>query len=176
MNDQMLSLWNDLQSAQESFIAQMLVMNGNVIAVAPSQGWSALQVLEHIIVAEKGTLGYMKKKSSGGWDTLENTSEEHRAASLAVNNRLRSDERYAAPSVLPEPLGIRSFEEFISEWKDLRHEMEIFVSQVDPVFYEKLVFKQPIAGMLNLKQALQFMTLHILHHIPQIQRLKIEMV
>ncbi|MFM9004182.1 MAG: DinB family protein [Flavobacteriales bacterium] len=68
---------------------------------APQGEWSIAQVLEHLLASEGGTLGYMKKKSSGGWDSLEVAAAEHNEKSAAIHARLESNERYKAPDVLP---------------------------------------------------------------------------
>lgn len=138
---------------------------------APAGEWSIAQVVEHILSSETGTLGYMKKKSSGGWDVLEDAGDEHRASSAAINARLESNERYKAPDVLPEPTNALALGELYEKWNTLREELRSFVSQVQPEHFHKLVFRQPAAGMLTLLHALEFMDAHLRHHIPQIERI-----
>jgi hypothetical protein len=139
--------------------------------VGPAGEWSIAQVVEHILASEAGTLGYMKKKSSGGWDLLEDAGDEHRASSAAINARLESDERYKAPDVLPEPTNTISLPTLFEKWNTLRAEMHAFVSQVPPAHFHKLVFRQPAAGMLTLLHTLEFMDAHLRHHLPQIERI-----
>jgi len=172
MNTELETRWNDLVHAQEAFLASLNGWSDEQLRKQAEGSWSANQVLEHILIAETGTLGYMKKKSSSGWDVLEKTGEEHIQKSKAVNTRLASPDRYQAPSVLPEPTNNYSFEQMNTQWKMLREDMIKFISSVDDVHYDKLVFRQPIAGMLNLLQAMEFMNYHIRHHLPQIQRIK----
>ena len=133
--------------------------------------WSIAQVVEHLLASEKGTLGYMKKKSSGGWDALEDEAEQHRASSAAINARLESNERYKAPEVLPEPTNAQSLHALFSAWNELRKEMHAFLESVEPQHLHKLVFRQPAAGMLTVLQTLEFMDAHLRHHIPQIERI-----
>jgi hypothetical protein len=172
MNDQLFTRWTGLEEAKSEFLTELYSWETEDLSRKPGVGWSAIQVMEHILTAERGTLGYMKKKSSSGWEGLEITGHEHNVSSKAVNERLQSPEKYQAPSVLSEPTGISSLGEHINDWNQLRSEMKDFVESVDPVYYNRLVFRQPIAGMLNLLQALEFMTYHIHHHIPQLHRIK----
>lgn len=139
--------------------------------VGPAGEWSIAQVVEHILSSETGTLGYMKKKSSGGWDALENAGDEHRASSAAINARLESNERYKAPDVLPEPSNAVALGKLFEKWNTLRTELVEFVSHIQPEHFHKLVFRQPAAGMLSVLHALEFMDAHSRHHLPQIERI-----
>jgi len=133
--------------------------------------WSATQVIEHLLASEGGTLGYMLKKSSGGWDTLENADKAHHENSRSINERLRSDERYKAPDVLPVPPNASSKEELMNQWNALREKLENFIDTIEVQHLDKLVFRQPAAGMLNIVHTLEFMEAHLRHHLPQVQRI-----
>jgi hypothetical protein len=139
--------------------------------VPPAGEWSIAQVVEHLLASETGTLGYMKKKSSGGWDALEDASDTHHASSAAINARLESNERYKAPDVLPEPTNTIALGELFEKWNALRAELLDFVSHIPPEHFHKLVFRQPAAGMLTVLHALDFMDAHLRHHLPQIERI-----
>ena len=139
--------------------------------VGPAGEWSLAQVVEHLLASEGGTLGYMKKKSSGGWDALEDAGSDHHASSAAINARLESNERYKAPDVLPEPSNAIALSDLIVKWNALRAELLDFVSTIQPEHFNKLVFRQPAAGMLNVLHALEFMDAHLRHHLPQVARI-----
>jgi hypothetical protein len=131
--------------------------------------WSVCQVFEHILQSETGTLGYMLKKSSSGWDALENEGDEQAKNGQALSQRLLSDEKYKAPAILPEPPNTTSFAQFEIAWPQLRRQLTEFVLSVDPKYHNKLVFKQPFAGMLTLSSTTAFLANHFKHHLPQIQ-------
>ena len=139
--------------------------------VGPAGEWSLAQVVEHLLASETGTLGYMKKKSSGGWDALEDAGEDHHASSAAINTRLESNERYKAPDVLPEPTNAIALGVLIEKWNTLRAELLDFVSTIEPEHFHKLIFRQPAAGMLTVLHALEFMDAHLRHHLPQVARI-----
>jgi hypothetical protein len=138
----------------------------------PSEdSWSVRQVVGHLLASEIGTLGYMVKKTSSGWDSLDNTEDEHRANASALVNRLAGEERYKAPAVLPEPDNEMALADLLVKWASVREQLETFARGVDPANYDKLVFRQPFAGMLNLPQTLDFINEHVNHHLPQIRRI-----
>lgn len=154
---------------------EMLALLGNVSeeasATQPADGWSIRQVIGHLLFSETGTLGYMQKKSSSGWDALEETGQEQSDSSAALNTRLASNERYKAPSVLPEPGNDVSLAELLQRWEASQIAIREFALGVEEKYYNKLVFRQPLAGMLNLIQTLEFVAHHIRHHLPQVKRL-----
>jgi hypothetical protein len=97
---------------------------------------------------------------------------EHHEKSAAINARLESDERYKAPDVLPEPGNTTSLEELLTRWNLLRDELYHFILTIDSNYFNKLVFRQPAAGMLTILHALEFMDAHLRHHLPQIKRIQ----
>ncbi len=175
MQGELLAHWNELVKAKEEFLDTMKGLNDEQIKTQPADGWSANQVLEHVLGAEMGTIGYMKKKSSSGWEALETAQDEHHKNSHAINTRLASEDRYNAPAILTEPSNAYTYAQLTMQWDAVRNDMYDFLKAVQPEHYNKLVFKQPVAGMLNVVQAVSFMHNHLRHHIPQIIRLRTEL-
>jgi uncharacterized damage-inducible protein DinB len=132
-----------------------------------SQEWSLCQVMEHLFMSETGTLGYMVKKSSSGWDSLEVEGEEQIQNGRSLSMRLQSGEKYKAPSVLPEPPNTTTRQTFEHEWPKLREQLQNFVQGTPESHFNKLVFKQPYAGMISLPQAISFLKNHMTHHLAQ---------
>ncbi len=170
MNPQLEILFNQLSESKRAL--EMAIAAASCDAHFATVGeWSIAQVVEHLVSSESGTLGYMKKKCSSGWESLEEAGDEHRANSAAINARLESNERYKAPDVLPEPTNDIDLQELFSRWNLLREEMKLFLAHVPSEHLNKLVFRQPAAGMLNTVHALKFMDAHLRHHLPQIERI-----
>ncbi len=171
MHTELLSRWKQLQTSKQAL--ESAIANSTCDAhFQPAAGWSIAQVVEHLIASEGGTLGYMKKKSSGGWDVLDEATAEHHEKSTAINTRLESDERYKAPDVLPEPGNSTSITDLLQKWNALREELEVFLLTIEATHFNKLVFRQPAAGMLTIIHALEFMDAHLRHHLPQIKRIQ----
>jgi hypothetical protein len=174
--DGLIERWNALTEARTAFLEELEKLGDSRVALAPSDGgWSALQVMEHIMSSETGTLGYLKKKTSSGWEGLDLAGPEHEQAGTELVRRLQSAERYKAPSVLPEPAGSASYTALLEAWDQLRDDMEQFVFSLDEEFFPRLVFRQPAAGPLHLFHTLEFLTAHIHHHLPQLQRIQADL-
>jgi DinB superfamily len=131
--------------------------------------WSICQILEHLFMSESGTLGYMLKKTSSGWEVLETESEEHRHNGEALSARLQTGEKFRAPAILPDPPNQITIEEIKKNWVVLRQKLFAFVRSVPAEEYNKLLFKQPYAGMISLPKTVAFLYHHIAHHRSQLE-------
>lgn len=134
--------------------------------------WNALQVVDHVITSEKGTLGYLMKKTQANPDELPQKGMEQVAAGSKLNAALKTDRKWKAPDVLPQPKGDRSLEEMAAYWEGLQGKIVAFVSSLDSAFDDKLIFRHPIAGPLDLKDTIDFLANHIDHHMHQLERIK----
>ena len=173
MEQSRLERWNELEAAKNAAISILSTSTEAQRIYKPSaESWSMIQVIQHILFSEGGTLGYMVKKTSSGWEVLDRVGEEQIANGSLLVNRLASGEKYKAPAVLPEPDGEESLESLEKRWNSLREQYAQFLNQLPIEFDDRLVFKQPAAGMLTLHYALDFLTEHIKHHLPQLETLK----
>ena len=134
--------------------------------------WSIFQVIAHLITAETNTLKYMKKKILG----IDQVPKAGIVASLraqTLNTFLKLPIKYKAPkAALPEFENVYFFENTKKEWDNLREQFITLLNQFDVKNSNKLIFKHPVAGRLNIHQALNFMEEHIIHHEKQIARIK----
>lgn len=163
-----------LKMQKDDFIEIIKGLPKEVIDRPPnSEVWNVSQVLEHVIVSERGTLGYMIKKTSSGWEEMEIATEENADQATKLHDALVSDKKWAAPSVLPEPIGERALEDQVAFWDGVRSKYHEFLGELDPNFYGRQVFRHPYAGRLNLWQTLDFLTNHIVHHKHQIKRMSL---
>lgn len=173
MEQSRLKKWEELEAAKN---AAMSILSSSTEVQRnykpSSESWSMIQVIQHILFSEGGTLGYMVKKTSSGWEVLDRVGEEQVANGARLVDRLASGEKYKAPSVLPEPDGEESFESLEKRWNALREQYAQFLNQLPNEFNDRLIFKQPAAGMLTLDYTLDFLTEHIKHHLPQLETLK----
>ncbi len=172
MHEEIQIRWNKMEEARMQFHVIMEHWSDKELRFKTEGSWSAAQVMEHIVFSETGTLGYLKKKTSGGFDTIEMISDEHRKNGDALKNRLESNEQYKAPAMLPEPVGDLTREEIISRWDEARKGMKEFLTTFPAEHFDKLVFRHPLAGPINILHTLDFLGAHIGHHIPQIERIK----
>jgi hypothetical protein len=166
-------LFQKLTTTTEKFLSSFDAFSPEQLVTKEDlDNWSPNQVMEHLLIAETGTLGYMLKKTSGGWDELPEVNNSENPGAVELVNRLNTDVRIKAPEILPEPTNAMSKDVMLSKWKQLRTELELFLNSISVHHLNKMVFRQPSAGPMNIVQTLEFMEAHIGHHLHQITRIK----
>ncbi len=172
MHETIAPHWDKLSRLRNEWIAQLEILPQEIRSARPSGGWNILQVLEHVIISETGTLGYMKKKTAAPWSEIPQANDDHSAKATQLNEALKSEKRWKAPDVLPEPSGSQSLDNMVNYWDGLRAEYQAFLSDLDPAYYDRTIFRHPFSGPLDLYQTLDFLGNHILHHQYQVERIK----
>lgn len=164
--------FNSLEHQRELIFSMIKDLPQDVYTTAPAGKWSIAQILMHLLTGERLSIAYMKKKSLGV-DSLKNSGVKQSMLSILLKISQRIPNlKFKAPKVIvdntPEALPL---DELISRWKKSRNDLEQFLEGIPEKHSRKLIYKHPIAGMLNAGQALKFMYEHVHHHLPQIKRL-----
>jgi uncharacterized damage-inducible protein DinB len=134
--------------------------------------WTLAEILTHIITAEQLSLGYMKKKMPAIKELANSgLGESFRLLVLIISQRIPAL-KFKAPNVVlqntPPPFTVQ---ETLEKWEQHREELKRFLEAFDDAYVRKVLYKHPIAGRFNTRQALVFFREHIIHHLPQINRL-----
>lgn len=172
MNNDLKAAWIKMEEAKSSFLAMIEAWSDDQLLANPNDGWSALQIVEHLIMSENGTLDYLKRKSQAPAAELEAAGEQEAEVSRKLNLALKSDQRWEAPAVLAPPRGDESLDRLIEQWSHLRVQWKKFLEELSPEYYDKKMFRHPLAGRLNMEQTLSFVEHHIRHHVHQLRRLQ----
>lgn len=171
MNSSFQKAYDKLEHQREQLLGMIKDLPEDVYKSSPPGKWSVAQIVTHLLTAERLSIGYMKKKSLG-IETLKNSGLKHIIMSGILKISQRIPFRYTAPRVIvehtPEAL---SLEEVIINWSKSRTALKEFLEGISEQHARKLIFKHPIAGMLNAEQAMKFIHEHVNHHLPQIRRL-----
>lgn len=133
--------------------------------------WSLIQVATHLLGAEKGTLSYLRKKTSTP-EALKKTGakEAFRYALLDIANSLPL--RFKTPPGVEQPANELSLAELLAQWDQLRSDLRQFLEAFPDAWLDKGVFRHPVVGMLRMKQSMGFLTRHIRHHRYQVHRIR----
>ncbi|MCH8568428.1 MAG: DinB family protein [Balneolales bacterium] len=133
--------------------------------------WNILQVLRHIITAEKQSLILIQKRL----DRKESVPKSGAGAAFRyflLKTALILPLKYKAPKFVDVSEDYPDFDSMISEWTETRRDLNQIIESNDDQTLAKALYRHPRAGMLNVLQALRFMTTHISHHQKQIARIK----
>lgn len=173
MNSYFEKTFNKLEQQRAQIIEQLGKVSTEKFNYKPQPTkWSIAEILTHIITAEQLSLAYMKKKAPA-LNELDNSgfSESFRLIVLIISQRIPAL-KFKAPAVVVNstPPSFQ-MEEAISKWNQQRQELRNFLESFDDKHVRKVLYKHPIAGRFDTRQALVFFGEHIIHHWPQIKRL-----
>lgn len=137
----------------------------------PGGGWSSLQVMHHLILAEGGSLGYVKKKLSFQ-PQLSKLGAGDRWRAFMLKFYLALPFKFKAPKgVGDEALPDRStFEETQRQWLQVRTELRAYLEGLPENHFSKSLYKHPFAGRMSLQGMQQFFGSHVERHAAQIDR------
>ncbi len=134
-------------------------------------GWTVLQVLHHLILAETASLGYVQKKLSFN-PTLEKAGARATWRLFVVDFYFRMPTKFKAPkgvdrSALPDE---SDFESTRKQWENQRKALRHYLSHLPEERFDRELYKHPFAGKMTLRQMLKFFGMHIKRHQKQINR------
>jgi len=133
--------------------------------------WSTLQICHHLILAEQGSLNYLKKKLS--------FNPKLKKSSLGTRMRQKLMTTYlSTPMKVKAPKGVgdeflpthSSLEQVTIQWKSLRADLRSYLFKLPDDIFEKEVYKHPFAGRLSIEGMLAFLEGHLKRHEKQIRK------
>lgn len=161
-----------LEKLKSSIIREILSMPEDKANIQPEKGkWSAVQVGMHLYTAELNGLKYMQKKIQAA-DKLAPSGIMGKLRTLLLRLALRINIKYKAPEIVSNPSNRITPKELKEKWTALRMELVSFLNEIPEKYHDKAIFKHPMAGKINLFQALDFMGDHMQRHLKQVNRIK----
>lgn len=172
MNAYFVKIVEELEHQRQALVERVKQLTPEQFNHSPAPGkWSINHILMHIIEAEQLSISYMKKKKLG-IDSLSNAglAETLRLWLLIVSQRIPL--KYKAPKVVADNTKkASSVAEVEARWEAVRKELISFLEGIEDGDIRKVLYKHPLAGRLDTRQAMVFFREHIIHHMPQIKRL-----
>jgi hypothetical protein len=170
MDPQLLKVYHQLEAQREELLNLLKQLSEDHRNRKVNGKWSINEILSHLATSERLSMAYIKKKSNA-IDTLDNTGliEEFKMVLLKVSQR--GPFRFKAPKVVDDHTPKDSFSESEEKWNRVRKELLNFIQNINPQHSKRKIYKHPVVGKLNIRQAMLFFKEHVTHHLPQIKRL-----
>jgi hypothetical protein len=170
MNAHLLQLFDELEKQRQQLLSEVKSASPDTWHRAPAGKWSVLQILAHLLQAERLSLQYMRKKALGieqatdaGW------WEDVKMLALKISQRLPGL-KFRAPRVVVDTTpAYTTLADLERDWDALRNELHNFVSAIPDSYTHRKIYRHVFAGRLSAPQALIFFGEHIVHHLPQIK-------
>ncbi len=173
MIPQLAEKWRILEAERNSFwqIIEQASPRQQVFKPAPDT-WSMLEVAQHIVASEKGTLSFLKNRPPVKPDSW---SQKIKSAwrAFMLKNALRLPFKFKAPNVPGlSPTAIIPKEDTQVEWQQVREGLEAYLAAFPADQMTYIVFKHPVGGKFTLSQTIDsFLLPHIRHHKTQLNRI-----
>lgn len=163
--------WQRLVAGKAEVLAQAGRHGPEVrIERSPGGGWSLAEVVEHLVLVERGVGSALAMAPSPDRPRVVAPGRWFRFIALRV--ALRGGFRFKAPVKAILPTGELPWPDLVARWEDQRRELEDWLRAVDPAVLGCPRFRHPIVGWLTVPQTLTFAADHLEHHLPQIRRLR----
>lgn len=172
MNTNFRILTDTLEEDNKRIFNLISKLDNSQLTYTPESGrWSINQILVHLLVAERLSLAYMKKKSLG-IETLENSGLRENFKSMLLTISQRIPLKYKAPETVKEQTpDIMTKDELITQFDEQLQSLRSFLETIEEKNIRKKIYKHPRVGMLNPMQGVHFFLEHRRHHQPQIDSL-----
>lgn len=171
MSAPILSQFAILEKRKAAFLLDLKTWTPRQLAFRPPRGgWSALEVLDHVVKTERGITEEMEK----------NLPDRRRVPALdAVRSRLlialmNSRLRFKVPievsaRVWPEP--VADLDIMLLSWADSQHRVRAWIDRLGNDQISYAVFRHPASGWMRPLEAIGFMGAHARHHAFQLYRI-----
>jgi hypothetical protein len=133
-------------------------------------GWSVLQILHHVIVAEAGTRRYVSKKMlAGAGLPRSGLASRLRLVILQIANA--SPLRFRAPAGTGDVPSHIDPAELVSRWAETRSEWKQLLQGFPEELLDRMAFRHALVGLMGLPDTLSVLQSHLAHHARQVERL-----
>lgn len=161
-----------LETQRAETLASLDEWGSNRVSFRPEPGsWSAIEVLDHIVRAETGTIADVRN----GFQNPHPLGAEERPGIAALDRALRSDQRFQVPRVAGTiyPDAQTTLPDVSQRWKHARVELERLLAELTPHVACCGVFCHPFAGWMTFADVLDHFSAHLYHHGFQLARLRV---
>jgi DinB superfamily len=171
LNPKLQYLYKKLEHEREMLSINLAKLPLGKLNYSPQGKWSINQIVAHLITAERLSLLYMQKKIQGIEEADDSgIVEELKMLVLIVSQRLPL--KFKAPKVVKEHTSnTDNLEQLNRDWEKVRGDLKQLLETIPDKRINRKIYKHVFAGKLNVKHALRFLREHIIHHMPQIERL-----
>jgi hypothetical protein len=130
--------------------------------------WSILMVLEHVVIAEELVLADIQRAVPKG--PSESAPKSPEAFQMVIKT-LEKDIPVEVPLPELEPTGAVALDDLIIRWEAARTGLRQALEQIPPEAVATPICRHPAAGPMDPRETLEFLAMHLDHHLRQIRRI-----
>lgn len=133
------------------------------------ESWSAIQVIQHVMLAEQLSVGYVRKKMQFP-QGLKKSSLENWIRLQLLRFFMNAPLKFKAPAIVAEPKFSNDvdFGILAEKWRAIRTDLRKLLDEFPPELEGTNIYKHAMAGRLSLNGMLEFFEGHFSRHRKQI--------
>ena len=171
MERHLVGPWERLVRGKEQVLARVTKVDPEGREWRPGgDQWSLADVVEHLELVEKHMLSALAIEPDVSkprrWHTW------RRLRWIALRFALKAGVRITAPTEIILPTRQLQWHALLARWEGQRRAFEEWLRASDPAIHQRPRFRHPIAGWLNVPEAVTFAADHLDHHLQQIGRVE----
>jgi len=129
--------------------------------------WSILMMPEHVVIAEEMVLADIQAVRAAPAGSAPTAQE----AFHLVIKALEKDTPVEVPLPELEPTGAVALDDLIIRWEAARTGLRQALEQIPPEAMATPICRHPVAGPMDARETLEFLAMHLDHHLRQIRRI-----
>ncbi len=159
-----------LEDRRRSLAARLAEMTAAQRDFRPQpEAWSSLQVARHVQLTERAIAGSLRRGAGG---VPARRTWKQRLGNVVVGTVLRLGIRVRLPIRVVTPEEGLDLEAVSAEWERERAALSDLLEKVDRAALRAPAFVHPVAGPMDLGEALGFLERHFDHHLRQLARIR----
>lgn len=158
---------DEFEKKRISLLDEVEALDETRLRARPIEGkWSILEIIEHLVIAEREVLGGLPK-----YDALADQRQSLRNGLMyrVVMFVLRYGIPVKAPSKKMLPQSELSLADLRRRWDENQQWFRTLVEMLDEEGLKKAFFRHPVSGPININQAVEMSLAHIDSHTRQIR-------
>ena len=170
MLSEIREIFKGLEEKHKDLLQQLEFMPADIVSFkAGTDKWSVVEAIEHLVIAEEDMLQQLTDA-----DSTTNLDPQDRSAKnfQVVIKVMERDIPVDVPDASMEPHGEFSLEVLLDRWQDVRRKTSAYIEGLNIADADKLVYRHPFAGPLNLAEALRFVDVHFDNHMRHLETIK----
>lgn len=168
---QCLKTFDRIEKQRKEIFSKLDALTHEQLHYSPrAEKWNLLQIVLHLMTSEKLSVIYIKRRADSKEEvTKSGLMSKFRSFALKVGLTLPI--KFTAPKMTDATGKEPDYKELKSDWQKVRSELDSLIKKLEVSTLKSEIFKHPVVGEMNMKQALEFMETHTAHHRKQIQQI-----
>lgn len=168
--------FNEIEASRKELFKDLEQYTEDQLNFKPSADeWSILEVMNHLMMAEGGSVLYVQKKLTNGLADLPEIDAEADDRFQQLTDYMQGDNATPAPAMVTPTFERTTFAATREGWDKIRRDTAEQLERFDESNLNKATYKHLLVGRMTIRQMLGFFRLHFNRHLKQIERIKTAM-